>query len=70
MDHLYSKEEMIPNSYQYLLKELAKETPISQLLASYERLGCQILESFLNNETKISHSFGLMKKLHFLFSSR
>ena len=67
MDHLYSKEEMIPNSYKYLLKELAKETPISQLLASYDKLDYQILESFLNNETKTSHSFGLMKKLKSAF---
>ena len=61
MDTLYSKREMIPNSYQYLIREMAKETPISQLLASYDKLDYQILESFLNNETKISHSFGLMK---------
>ena len=57
MDTLYSKREMIPNSYQYLIREMAKETPISQLLASYDKLDYQILESFLNNETKISHSF-------------
>ena len=58
---------MILNGYQYLLKELAKETPISQLLASYDKIDYQILESFLKNETQISNSFGLMKKLNSAF---
>ena len=62
MDHLYRKEKMIPNGYQYLLKELAKETPIGQLLVSYDKLNYQILESFLKNETQISNS---IKKLKF-----
>ena len=44
-----------------------KETPISQLLASYDKLDYQILESFLKNETQISNSFGLMKKLNSAF---
>ena len=67
LDHLYRKEKRIPNGYQYLLKELAKETPISQLLASYDKLDYQILKSFLKNETRISNSFGLMKKLKSAF---
>jgi hypothetical protein len=36
------------NNSNYLKKELAKKTPISQLLASYDNLDYQSLESFLN----------------------
>ena len=48
-------------------QKVKQQDAISQLLASYDKLDYQILKSFLKNETRISSSFGLMKKLKSAF---
>ena len=45
--------------YWYLLEELSKETPISQLFSSYDQVDYNIFEAYLRNEVKIFSDFML-----------
>ena len=53
--------------YWYLLEELSKETPISQLFSSYDQVDCNIFEVYLRDEVQLFKDFMLASRIKSAF---
>ena len=52
-----------PRQYWYLLEELRKETPISQLFSSYDLVDYNIFEAYLKDEVQLFKDFMLASRM-------